>query len=99
MVWRVVAIVAALGVLAFASLVYLRGDHYLRRQTRLILESQLGALLAGEVHIDRITDLSLGYVLAEGVTVLDPQKRPVLHAEALRLDIDLSALPSGIRFS
>jgi translocation and assembly module TamB len=97
--FRVIALVASLVVLALASLAYVRGGHFLRVTTRVVLEEQLAKLLAGEVHIDRVAELSLGHIVAEGVTVLDPKRRPVLRAHTLRLNIDLSMLPSGIRFS
>jgi hypothetical protein len=87
-------------VLAAATLWgFLRGDHYVRTTTREVLESQLGALLSGQLHIDRIAELSPGHVVAEGIVMLDPQGRVVLRAKTLRLDIDLSSLPGGIRFS
>ncbi len=87
----------------FAGLVALAwgwaGPH-LRAFARVTLEQQLAALLAGEVHIDRVEALDLGGIVAVGVTVLDPQKRPVLNAERLELDMDLYQLAqSRLRFT
>ena len=96
---RALALAAGLTLLALLALAYVRGGHFLRTKTRLILEEQLASLLSGQVHIDRVAELSLGHIVAEGATVLDPEGHAVLRAQTLRLDIDWSMLPSGIRFS
>jgi translocation and assembly module TamB len=76
------------------------GDVTARRYARLTLEEQLRALLAGEVHVDRVVALSFGGIRAEGVWVRDAQGRTVLYARELELDFDFWALSSNsVRFT
>jgi hypothetical protein len=87
---------AALAVLLVAAGLLARGaDPWLRRHARTQLEALLKGLLQGEVHIDRVAKLSGGGILAEGITVLDPKRRPVLRAERLSLGLNLYALLGG----
>lgn len=81
--------------LAAALLSAWRADPWLRREARVRLEALLEDLLQGEVHIDRVASVWGGGIVAEGVTVLDPARRPVLHAERLSLGLDLYALLGG----
>ena len=77
-----------------------RWDPEFRGFARRTLETQLAGLLAGEVHIDRVDSLHLGGIVAIGVTVLDPLKRPVLHADRLELDMNLfELLQNRLRFT
>lgn len=64
----------------------------LRALARVQLEALLDDLLQGDVQIDRITQLTLGGALAEGITVHDPQGRVVLRARRISLGLDLRAL-------
>lgn len=81
----------ALGLLA-AFFLYQQFDPFARRTARVQLEAFLGDLLLGEVHIDRVAQLGFGGIVAEGVTVLDPDGRRVLRARELSLGLDLFAL-------
>ncbi|HEX5660529.1 MAG TPA: translocation/assembly module TamB domain-containing protein [Polyangiales bacterium] len=72
----------------------------MRAWTRTTLEELLDSLLAGDVQIDRIERLSLGGVLAKGITVHDPQGRVVLRAKTLELGLAPLALLHGkLRFT
>ncbi|HEX6240445.1 MAG TPA: hypothetical protein VFZ61_06110, partial [Polyangiales bacterium] len=73
-----------------------RADPFIRRTTRTQLEGLLASLLQGEVHIDRVAQLSFGGIVAEGVTVLDPHKRRVLRAKQLSLGLNVFALGRGV---
>lgn len=67
---------------------------------RTTLEQLLDEICEGQVHLDRIADLSLGGVVVEGVTVRDGEGRTVLRAKRLALGLDPSALVHlELRFS
>jgi translocation and assembly module TamB len=71
-----------------------------RAWTRETLERELDALLIGDVQIDRIERLSLGGVLARGITVHDGQGRVVLRARKLELGLrPWSLLRLRLRFT
>jgi hypothetical protein len=97
--WLLVAGALAAPALAFA-LWYVPGTAYVRAWTRRTLETQLDALLAGDVQIDRIEALSLGGVRARGITVHDAQGRVVLRAQKLALGLSpLALLRMKLRFT
>ncbi|MFT3921528.1 MAG: translocation/assembly module TamB domain-containing protein [Myxococcales bacterium] len=97
LLWVAGALALVAGVVAF---MWDRFGPDVRGFARRTLETQLANLLQGEVHIDRVDALDLGGIVAVGVTVLDPQKRPVLHAERLELDMNLYELAQNrLRFT
>jgi hypothetical protein len=80
-----------LGVYALA-LEYAPNLPRVRGLVRVQLEQLLDDLLQGDVQIDRIAQLTLGGVRAEGITVHDAQGRAVLRAKRLSLGLDPRAL-------
>jgi TamB, inner membrane protein subunit of TAM complex len=85
----------ALTLLAGVAFTGWHADLWLRAQARTRLEALLARIVQGEVHIDRVANLWGGGIVAEGVTVLDPARRPVLHAQRLSLGLNLYALYGG----
>ena len=71
-----------------------------RSVVRVQLEALLDSLLQGDVQIDRIARLSLGGVVAEGITVHDAEGRTVLRSKRLELGLDpLALLALRLRFT
>ncbi|HEY6881681.1 MAG TPA: hypothetical protein VI299_26825, partial [Polyangiales bacterium] len=97
--WGVLAL--TIGVPALVALLWFGPQTAtMRAWTRKTLERELDALLAGDVQIDRIERLSLGGVLALGITVHDAQGRVVLRAKQLELGLSpLSLLRLNLRFT
>ncbi|MET0287381.1 MAG: translocation/assembly module TamB domain-containing protein, partial [Polyangiales bacterium] len=97
--WLLVGAAIAAPALAF-TLWYAPGTPYVRAWARKTLETLLDDLLVGDVQIDRIERLSLGGVLARGITVHDGQGRAVLRAKQLELGLSpLALLRLKLRFT
>lgn len=92
----VLGVLALVLIVASARAALVLFEPQLLGYARRTLETQLGGLLQGEVHIDRLERLSFGGLVARGVTVLDPEGRVVLRAAHLALDVDLYALGRGL---
>jgi TamB, inner membrane protein subunit of TAM complex len=97
--WALIALAVASPALA-ATLWLGPKTAYMRALSRRILEEELDALLAGDVQIDRVEQLSLAGVVARGITVHDAQGRVVLRAKRLELGLaPLALLRLKLRFS
>ncbi|MDB4975823.1 MAG: hypothetical protein JWN48_4164 [Myxococcaceae bacterium] len=94
------ALVPLAATLLALGLVYAPRTALVRSLVRTELESLLDDLLQGDVQIDRIAQLSLGGVLAEGVTVHDGAGRTVLRGQRLSLGLQpLALLALRLRFT
>jgi translocation and assembly module TamB len=93
--------VFVLALLAYAlAAVYAPNLPQVRSLLRVELEQLLDDLLQGDVQIDRITELTLAGVRAEGITVHDAQGRTVLRAKRLSLGLrSWSLLRLKLRFT